>query len=125
VKIICEKNPRGWVEAGKMAAFTWNTAPNADLGDVSPYNLQYGQVPMLPHSLTMVAGPPGLPILEPESYRNYAEYMAAQLEESIARFKEAKFLAGINVNTRVNQNFKNIKMVKWLQAWQPCSCLIK
>ena len=108
-----------------MAAFTWNTAPNADLGDVSPYNLQYGQVPMLPHSLTMVAGPPGLPILEPESYRNYAEYMAAQLEESIARFKEAKFLAGINVNTRVNQNFKNIKMVKWLQAWQPCSCLIK
>jgi len=38
--------------------------------------------------------------------------MIAQLEESIARFKEAKFL---KVNNRVNKNYRDFKMVKWLQ----------
>lgn len=40
--------------------------------------------------------------------------MTAQLEESITRFKEA-ILGLIKVNTRVNQKFKDIKMIRWLQ----------
>ena len=78
VKILCQKNPLVWPACTKVGAFAWNISSKPDLHDLSPFEIQHGQQPRLPHALVTHRLPQNQAERdkEPKDYANYAQYLA-------------------------------------------------
>ena len=85
IRILCEHDPREWISMSRVAMFAWNASPSPELAHLCPFELMSGQMPHLPHELTMA----GLESLggdmTTENYHCYTEY----LKEVLGRYSAA------------------------------------
>ena len=50
-----------------------------------------------------------------QNYGNYADQLDAKLAQSQSDFREAKYLAHINRNAKINANFRDVAHTRWLK----------
>ena len=115
VKILCEKDPTGWVHAGQIATFNWNVSSSNEVAHYSPYELEYGQSPRLPHSVQLALHDDRIDEINEQNYGNYADQLDAKLAQSQSDFREAKYRAHINRNAKINAKFRDVANTRWLQ----------
>ena len=116
VKILCEKNPLVWPACSKVGAFAWNSSSKPELHDLTPFEIQYGQQPRLPHALVSLRLPQSQAERdrEPSDYASYAEYLADRFEIWISLYKEARMEAALESSMQAGLKLKDAGSVEWL-----------
>ena len=74
----------------------------------------YGQMPHLPHELTMARLESLGGDMTPDNYHCYAGYLKEVLERYSAAFREAKMAVSIKRNIEANRKLKDISHLEWL-----------